>query len=322
MVPVRQYLVKRLLLYLPTILLVTLLVFGLMRVIPGEPALLILGGASGDANFTDEDLRKMRHELGTDRPIYVQYGDWIWGLLHGDLGMSMYYRLPVMEELGPRIPLTIELAVMAGIISFILAVPLGIISAVKQDSVGDYIARLFSFTGISIPIFVTGMVVIYILVRLFNYLPPLGHTTLWEDPLKNLQQLLFPALTLAFFQMNFIARVTRSAMLEVLREDYVRTARSKGLRERRVIYLHALKNASLPIITVSGWSLGILLGGTIIIERIFVVPGMGTLLLEGLNNRDYTLIQADVMVYATAVLTVNLLVDLIYGWLDPRIRYA
>jgi peptide/nickel transport system permease protein len=319
---VRQYLVKRLLLYLPTILLVTLLVFGLMRVIPGEPALLILGGASGDANFTDEDLRKMRHELGTDRPIYVQYGDWIWGLLHGDLGMSMYYRLPVMEELGPRIPLTIELAVMAGIISFILAVPLGIISAVKQDSVGDYIARLFSFTGISIPIFVTGMVVIYILVRLFNYLPPLGHTTLWEDPLKNLQQLLFPALVLAFFQMNFIARVTRSAMLEVLREDYVRTARSKGLRERRVIYLHALKNASLPIITVSGWSLGILLGGTIIIERIFVVPGMGTLLLEGINNRDYTLIQADVMVYATAVLTVNLLVDLIYGWLDPRIRYA
>ena len=318
----RQYLAKRLLLYLPTILLVTLLVFGLMRVIPGEPALLILGGASGDANFTDEDLRKMRHELGTDRPIYVQYGDWIWGLLHGDLGMSMYYRLPVMEELGPRIPLTIELAVMAGIISFILAVPLGIISAVKQDSVGDYIARLFSFTGISIPIFVTGMVVIYILVRLFNYLPPLGHTTLWEDPLKNLQQLLFPALTLAFFQMNFIARVTRSAMLEVLREDYVRTARSKGLRERRVIYLHALKNASLPIITVSGWSLGILLGGTIIIERIFVVPGMGTLLLEGINNRDYTLIQADVMVYATAVLTVNLLVDLIYGWLDPRIRYA
>ena len=318
----RQYIAKRLLLYLPTILLVTLLVFGLMRVIPGEPALLILGGASGDANFTDEDLRKMRHELGTDRPIYVQYGDWIWGLLHGDLGMSMYYRLPVMEELGPRIPLTIELAVMAGIISFILAVPLGIISAVKQDSVGDYIARLFSFTGISIPIFVTGMVVIYILVRLFNYLPPLGHTTLWEDPLKNLQQLLFPALALAFFQMNFIARVTCSAMLEVLREDYVRTARSKGLRERRVIYLHALKNASLPIITVSGWSLGILLGGTIIIERIFVVPGMGTLLLEGINNRDYTLIQADVMVYATAVLTVNLLVDLIYGWLDPRIRYA
>ena len=318
----RQYLAKRLLLYFPTILLVTLLVFGLMRVIPGEPALLILGGASGDANFTDEDLRKMRHELGTDRPIYVQYGDWIWGLLHGDLGMSMYYRLPVMEELGPRIPLTIELAVMAGIISFILAVPLGIISAVKQDSVGDYIARLFSFTGISIPIFVTGLVVIYILVRLFNYLPPLGHTTLWEDPLKNLQQLLFPALTLAFFQMNFIARVTRSSMLEVLREDYVRTARAKGLRERRVIYLHALKNASLPIITVSGWSLGILLGGTIIIERIFVVPGMGTLLLEGINNRDYTLIQADVMVYATAVLTVNLLVDLIYGWLDPRIRYA
>jgi peptide/nickel transport system permease protein len=318
----QQYVVKRLLLYVPTILLVTLLVFGLMRIIPGEPALLILAGASGDGNFTDEDLTNMRHELGTDRHIVVQYGDWISDLAQGDLGTSMYYRLPVMEELGPRIPLTIELAIMAGIISFIVAVPLGIISAIKQDSIGDYIARLFTFSGISIPIFVTGLVVIYLLVRIFNYLPPLGHTTLWEDPLKNLQQLVFPALTLAFFQMNFIARVTRSAMLEVLREDYVRTARSKGLKEWRVIYVHAFKNASLPIITVSGWSLGILLGGTIIIERIFVVPGMGTLLLEGINNRDYTLIQADVMIYAIAVLTVNLIVDLIYGWLDPRIRYA
>ena len=322
MVVVQQYIVKRLLLFVPTILLVTLLVFGLMRIIPGEPAVLILAGASGDGNYTQEDLEKMRHELGTDRHMVVEYADWMWDLLHADLGTSMYYGLPVIEDLGPRIPLTIQLAIMAVIISFILAVPLGIISAVKQDSIGDYLARFFSFTGISIPVFVIGLVLVYVLVRVFNYLPPLGHTTLWEDPLKNLQQMVFPAMALAFFQMNFIARITRSTMLEVLREDYVRTARSKGLRERRVIYLHALKNASLPIITVSGWSLGILLGGTIIIERIFVVPGMGTLLLEGINNRDYTLIQADVLVYAIAVLTVNLIVDLVYGWLDPRIRYA
>ena len=318
----RQYIVKRLLLYVPTIILVTLLVFVLMRAIPGDPATLILAGTSGGGTFTEEDRARLRHELGTDRPLVVQYGDWMWGLLHADLGEGLYYGTPVKEELKSRFPLTMELALLSALISFIIAVPLGILSAVKQDSIIDYAARIFTFAGISVPVYVTGIVAIYLLVNFFNWFPPLGYADPWEDPWKNMQQMFLPALTLAFFQMNLIARVARSAMLEVLREDYIRTARAKGLREQRVLFLHGLKNAFLPIITVAGWSLGLLLGGTIIIEKIFVMPGMGTLLLESINARDYTLIQGVVMAYAISVLTVNLLVDLLYAWLDPRIRYA
>ena len=317
-----RYIVHRILLYVPILFLVTVLVFLLMHVIPGDPALLILAGTSGEGSFKKEDLANLRRELGTDRPLYVQYGSWLWGLLHGDLGRSLFYRTQIEKEISPRLPATLELALLAVLLSVVVAVPLGALSAVKQDSTLDYVARVFTFTGISIPIFVTGLVVVYLLVRLFNWFPPLGYATLWEEPWTNLQQMLFPALALAFFELNFTARVTRSAMLEVLREDYIRTARSKGLMERRVILVHALKNAALPIITVSAWSLARLLGGTIIIEKIFLVPGMGTLLLEAITARDYTLIQAIVLLYTLVVLTANLVVDLVYSWLDPRIRYA
>jgi len=317
-----SYLIQRVLLYIPIILLVTVLVFLLMRVIPGDPALLILAGTSGDGSFKKEDLLKLRAELGTDRPLHAQYGTWLWGLVHGDLGISLFYRTPIKKELGPRIPATLELAFLAVLISVVLAVPLGALSAVKQGSMLDYLMRMLTFTGISVPIFVTGLMVIYLLVRLFNWFPPLGYAMLWEAPWVNVQQMIFPALALAFFELNFTARVTRSAMLEVLREDYIRTARSKGLQERQVVLTHALKNAALPIITVSAWSLARLLGGTIIIEKIFLVPGMGTLLLDAITARDYTLIQAIVLIYVTVVLTANLAVDLVYAWLDPRIRYG
>jgi peptide/nickel transport system permease protein len=316
------YVAKRILLCIPAILVVTAMVFLLMRVIPGDPALLILAGASGEGAFKKEDLENLRRELGTDRPLYVQYGTWIWDLLHGDLGTSLFYRTPIIKEIGPRIPSTLELAFLAVGISFILAVPLGVLSAAKQDSGLDYAARIFTFAGISIPIFVIGLTVIYALVHVFGWFPPLGYMFLWEDPWTNLQQMIFPTLALAFFELNFTARVTRSATLEVLREDYIRTARSKGLREPRVVFFHALRNAFLPIITVSGWSLARLLGGTIIIERIFLVPGMGTLLLDAITARDYTLIQAIVLVYALVVLMVNLAVDILYAWLDPRIHHA
>jgi peptide/nickel transport system permease protein len=317
-----RYLSKRLLLFLPTLLVVTVMVFLLMRVIPGDPALLILAGSSGDGSFKQADLQNLRRELGTDRPVYIQYGAWVWGLLRGDLGTSLFYRTPIFKELAPRIPSTLELAFLAVLGSFVLAVPLGVLSAVKQDSLLDYVTRWFTFTGISIPIFVTGLTVVYTLVRVFGWFPPLGYTFLWEDPWINLQQMIFPVLALAFFELNFTARVTRSATLEVLREDYIRTARAKGLREPRVVLLHALRNAFLPIITVSGWSLARLLGGTIIIERIFLVPGMGTLLLDAITARDYTLVQAIVLVYAVVVLVVNLGVDILCAWLNPRIRYA
>ena len=316
------YVAKRAFLFVPTLLLVTLLVFLVMRIIPGDPAILILAGIEGGGEFTDEDLAVVRHEIGTDRPLHVQYGDWVWGLLNGDMGKGLFSGTAVTSEIGPRYPLTIELALLASILSIIVAVPIGILMAIKQDTAIDYGARIFTFSGISIPIFVIGIVTIYLLVRLFNWFPPLGYASPWEDPWKNIQQMVFPVLTLAVFKVSLVARVTRSAMLEVMREDYIRTARSKGLREQKVVFIHALKNAFLPVITVFGWSFAVSLGGTIVIERIYVVPGIGSLLIDSILARDYTLVQGIVLVFALAVLTVNLLVDLVYAWVDPRIRYA
>ncbi len=316
-----QYIARRALLFVPTMVLLTALVFLFMRIIPGDPALLILTGNTGQGSYTQEDLEILRIELGTDRGLATQYGNWMWDLLRGDLGTSYVRGLPIKDMLAVRLPLTLELTIISILISFILAVPLGVISALAQNTLPDYIARVIAFTGIAIPTFVTGLVTIYLLVRVFNWFPPLDYAQIWEDPIKNLTQMVFPSLALGFFMMAFIARVTRSSMLEVLREDYIRTARSKGLAEKRVVFIHALQNAFLPIITVSGWAFGILLGGTVIIERIFVLPGMGTLLLDSIFNRDYPVVQAEILVIAGLVLFLNLVVDLLYAWVDPRIRF-
>ena len=318
----QQYIIKRVLLLIPTILLVTIIVFALIRVIPGDPALLVLVGPTGEGTFTEEQLQEMQRRLGTDRPVYEQYGIWMWGVLRGDLGDSIFYERPVVDQLGEAVPVTLELAVLGMLLSFIVAVPLGVVAALKQDTFVDHIAGLISFTGIGVPTFVVGVLIIYLLVTLFGWLPPLGYADLWIDPVKNLQQMIFPAVALAFYNLAFTARVTRSSMLEVLREDYIRTARSKGLAERVVIFLHGLKNACLPVITVSGWQLARLMGGTVIIESIFLVPGMGRLLVESIFQRDYPLIQVEVLVIAAMILFVNLVVDIGYGLLDPRIRYG
>ena len=318
----QQYIIKRVLLLIPTILLVTIIVFALIRVIPGDPALLVLVGPTGEGTFTEEQLEEMQRRLGTDRPVHEQYGVWMWGVLRGDLGDSIFYERPVVDQLGEAVPVTLELAVIGMLLSFIIAVPLGVVAALKQDTLVDHLAGLVSFTGIGVPTFVVGVLIIYLLVTLFDWLPPLGYADLWSDPGKNLQQMIFPALALAFYNLAFTARVTRSSMLEVLREDYIRTARSKGLAERVVIFLHGLKNACLPVITVSGWQLARLMGGTVIIESIFLVPGMGRLLVESIFQRDYPLIQVEVLVIAAMILFVNLVVDIGYGLLDPRIRYG
>jgi peptide/nickel transport system permease protein len=315
------YVAKRLLLFIPTVVLVTLLVFIVMRLIPGDPAYLSLAGIGGEVRFTEEQLANERARLGTDRAIFEQYGDWVWDLLRLDFGVSMYYDTPISDDLKERFLVTLELTILALVMAIALAVPLGVISAVYQDRPADYLARVLAIAGVAMPTFWTGILLIYVLILLFNWLPPLGYETLWEDPLANLQQLIFPAIALGFYDMALVARVTRSAMLEVLREDYIRTARSKGLREGSVITRHALKNAFLPILTISGWQFGRLLAGTVIIETIFLVPGMGKLLVDGIFHRDYTMLQAIVMVIAVVVLLLNLLIDLIYGWLDPRIRY-
>ena len=318
----QRYIATRLLLFIPTILLVTVVVFLLMRVMPGDPALLILSGSEGEGSFSPEQLANLRHDLGTDRGLHIQYLDWVWEMLHGDLGESYWYRVDIRTLLEKRLPLTLELSAVATLISFIVAVPLGVLSALFQDTIPDYIARIFSFTGIAIPTFLTGLIVVYLLVRLFNWFPPLDYTEPWKNPVTNFSQIIFPALALSFYQLAFIARVTRSSMLEVMREDYIRTARSKGIRERRVIFLHALQNSFLPILTVTGWSLGVVLGGTVIIERIFVLPGMGRLMLDSIFHRDYFVIQSVVLIVAVMVLLLNLVIDLFYAWVDPRIRFT
>lgn len=317
------YITRRILLFVPTILLSTMLVFALFWIVPGDAAMMILTGEEGDGGkVTQDDLDRLQHELGLDRPVYVQYGDWLWHILQGDFGDSVWYGTPVLVDLKGRFFITLELALFAIILAFIAAVPLGILSAVKQDSFLDHLSRMLALVGIALPSFWLGILVIYALAYFVGWLPPLGYATLWGDPLTNLQQLIFPALVLAFHDMAFTARVARSAMLEVMREDYMRTARSKGLREWTVVGRHALKNALLPVVTVSGYQFGRLLGGTIIIESVFVIPGVGRYLIDAIIHRDFMVVQGVVLMAAAVVLFLNLVIDLLYGVLDPRIRYS
>ncbi len=318
----QAYIAKRFLLFIPTLLLATLVVFILLRLIPGDPALVKLLGETGDAKFTQEQLDAMRAKLGTDRPLYVQYGDWVRGMLRLDFGVSLFFEEAVSRDLAAKFPVTLELTVLALLIATLIAVPLGLLSAIKQDTFADYVARIITIAGVALPNFWVGILIVYFLVLLFGWMPPLGYANVWEEPATNLQQLIFPALALGFYNMAFTARVTRSSMLEVYREDYIRTARAKGLAERVVILRHALKNALLPMVTVSGYQFGSLLAGTVVIENIFMVPGMGKLLLDSVLHRDYTTVQAVVVVTTVSVLILNLVLDMIYGWLNPRIRFT
>jgi peptide/nickel transport system permease protein len=317
-----EYAIRRVLLFIPTLLMATVLVFTLFWIVPGDPALTILAGGEGDSgSVSSEQLQQLRQALGLDRPISVQYASWLWNVLRGDLGTSLWYKTRVWDQLKDRFLVTMELAVMAILLAFCVAVPLGVTSAVKQDTGFDYISRVFSVIGVALPTFWLGILIVYALATFFQWLPPLGYATVWDDPLLNLQQLIFPALTLAFHDLAFTARVTRSSMLEVMREDYMRTARAKGLMEILVVGRHALKNALLPVVTISGYQFGRLLGGVIIVESIFVVPGMGTLLIDSIVHRDFIVLQAIVLLIAAVVLALNLVIDLLYGVLDPRIRY-
>ena len=319
----KAYIAKRFLLFIPTLLLATTLVFILLRLIPGDPAFIMLVGDTGEGYFTQEQLDALRARLGTDRPLYVQYGDWIWGMLRLDFGESMYnLGDSISKDLAAKFPITLELTVLALLMANIIAVPLGVLSAVKQDSPTDYVARVITIAGVAFPNFWVGILIVIFLVFLFDWIPPIGYTNLWEDPLRNLLQIIFPALVLGFSNMAFVARVTRSSMLEVYREDYIRTARSKGLAEPAVTLRHALKNALLPVVTISGYEFGRLLAGTVVIENIFMLPGMGSLLIDSVFHRDYPVIQAIIVVTTTAVLVLNLILDIIYGWLNPRVRFT
>lgn len=318
----RTYVIKRSLLFIPTLLIVTVLVFGILRIIPGDPALLILGGEEGDDDFTQQQLADLRAKLGTDKPIYVQYMVWVGNMLRGDFGTSYFYEGDqVIEDIVARLPVTVELGLLALVMASGVAIPMGVISAIKQDTIGDYATRVITIAGIALPNFWVAVMTIFFLILFFKWAPPLDYASPWEDPWTNFQQLIFPAFALGTSNMAFIARITRSAMLEVLHEDYIRTARSKGLKEATVIGRHALRNALLPVVTLTGYEFGRLISGTVIIEVIFLVPGMGRLLITSITQRDFPIIQAIIVLIAVVVLVLNLLLDLTYGWLNPRIRY-
>jgi peptide/nickel transport system permease protein len=313
-----KYIIRRLLLAVPVLVLSSLVVFGLMRVMPGD-ALTALMAESG--NVSERELQKLRKELGLDRPYYEQYLIWAWQMISLDPGYSIFTSEPIPVALKKSIPVTIELALLAMVLGLVIAVPVGVLSATRQDRLSDYIGRLIAISGLSLPDFWLGTLVITFAAIWFAWMPPLGYASLWESPWKNLQQFLLPAAVLGFRLSAATMRMTRSTLLEVLREDYVRTAWAKGLGERIIIYKHALKNALIPVVTIVGGQLGTLLAGTVIVETIFALPGMGRLTVEAILFRDYPVVQTNVMLVAGTLVTLNLAVDLAYAWLDPRIHY-
>jgi peptide/nickel transport system permease protein len=307
----------------PTLLGVTLAIFVIMRVVPGDPAMVILGGGEGSTGgYTQFDLQRVREQIGLDRPVPVQYVDWLWHAIHLDFGTSLRYSSPVSDEIIHRFPLTLELTGLALAIGLAIGLPIGMISATNQNTNIDYTGRVLTSIGLAVPNFWAGTLMILFLSRLFGWVPPLGYVSIAEDPAGHLQQIIPPALVLGYGFAAYVARMSRAQVLEVLREDFVRTARAKGLRANTVLVRHALKNALLPVVTLSGLHVGVLLGGVVTIELIFSLPGLGRLLLDALTYRDYPLIQALVFLLAVEFLAVNLFVDLLYSWLDPRIRYA
>ena len=314
----QKYVARRLLLAIPVLLLSSLIVFSLMRVMPGD-ALTALMGESG--NVGERELAKLRKDLGLDRPYYEQYALWVWQMVSFNPGHSIFTNEPIAVSLRKAIPVTLELAALAMAIGIVIAVPIGVLSATRQDTPSDYVGRVVAVSGLSLPDFWLGTLVITFAAIWFHWIPPIGYASLWESPWKNLQQFLLPSAILGFRLSAATMRMTRSTVLEVLREDYVRTAWAKGLAGRMVVYKHALKNALIPVVTIVGGQLGVLLPGTVVVETIFALPGMGRLTVEAILYRDYPVVQTNVMLVAATLVTLNLVVDLTYAWLDPRIRY-
>jgi peptide/nickel transport system permease protein len=314
-----RYIIRRVIVAMPSLAIVTVLIAGLLRLQPGD---VVMARLSESGYLTQEDVDEMRAELGLDKSFPVQYVDWVTGVLQGDLGVSLWTGRDVLETLATRSRVSIQLALMSMVVAICTAIPLGIISAVKQDSWMDYVARLFSITGLSVPDFFLATMLLYVLSVWVGWLPDFGYTPPWEDPWANMQAFVFPALIVGYRLSAITARMTRSAMLEVLRQDYVRTARAKGLVERIVIFKHALRNALIPVITIIGSQLTFLLGGLVIIEVVFSLPGVGTLGFEAIQVRDYPVVQGVVFFTAILFITSNLLVDLSYAIIDPRIRYS
>lgn len=321
-----MYVLKRVLLVIPTLIGAAALVFLLMRLIPGDVCVIRLGSSGG--TFDPKAVTLCHEELGLNRPIIVQFFEFMWGFLTLDFGTSMWSAKPVTTEIWARLPVSLEIAILGTLIANLIAIPLGVLSALRQNSWLDLFVRVFAIGGIATPSFWLGIISIMIVLDVTSavfgkaWMPPIDYVPLWEDPIRNLSMVILPALTIGYRYSAITMRMTRSAMLEVLREDYIRTARAKGLIHRLIINRHALKNAMLPVVTLIGIEFAFLMGGLVVTEQVFNLNGVGRLFVQAVQNQDYTLTQALVMLTVAVFVFTNLIVDLLYAWLDPRIRYS
>ena len=312
----KTYVIRRILQLLPVLFGISVLIFLVMKMIPGDVISGILG-----VDATPELREQLEQLYGLDRPYVVQYLDWMGGVLRGDFGESIRSAAPILPEILSRFKVTAELTVLAAVISWIIAIPLGILAAVKRNSFADRFVRVFALLGVSIPSFALSILMILFLSKCFNYFSPLGYVGLFEDPLRNLQIMILPAAILGVNIAASVMRMTRSSVLEVLRQDFVKTVRAKGASERATIFKHVLRNALIPIVTLVGMQIGSLLGGAVIVEQIFSLPGLGQMVLTAINQRDYPVVQGGVLFIAFVYVLVNLITDLLYAYIDPRISY-
>ncbi len=316
----RAYIIRRLLLVIPTLIMLSVIVFLLVRFLPGD----VIDAMAKDMVFTEGtiDREALEHTLGLDVPVYVQYGRWIRDIvLHGSLGESLVSRFSVKEKIVGRLPVTVQLGVMAIVIALVIALPVGIYSAIRQDTAADYLGRSVAIIGLATPNFWIALMVLLYPAIWWGWSPPLRLIPFTEDPLGNLGVFIIPSLILGTAMSAATMRMTRTMMLEVLRQDFIRTAWSKGLKEQAVVLRHAVKNALIPIVTLVGLQLPIVIGGSVIMENVFNLPGLGFLMVSALTDRDYTVVSGLNLVFGTAVVGANLVVDLLYGYLDPRVRY-
>jgi peptide/nickel transport system permease protein len=311
-----SYIFRRILSTVPVMGIVALFVFSLLYIAPGDPAAVIAGDQASPA-----DVERIRQSLGLDRPFLVQFGTWVWHILHGDLGTSIFTNLPVSSLIAQRIEPTLSLMMLTLVLTIVVAVPLGVVAAWKAGSWVDRTIMAFAVFAFSLPVFVVGYVLAYVFALQFEWLPVQGYTPLAQGLWPWLQNLILPAVALGSVYIALIARITRASMLEVLQQDYIRTARAKGLGQRNILFVHALKNAAVPIITVIGIGVALLIGGAVVTESVFAIPGLGRLTIDAILRRDYPVIQGIVLLFSFLYVLVNLMVDVTYTLVDPRIRY-
>jgi peptide/nickel transport system permease protein len=315
------YIIRRVFQGFIVLIIMTLIVFFAMRLLPGDPLVIFMGQQASSGAMSEEAMSTMRHEYGLDKPIMVQYFDWIGGIFRGDLGKSIYYHQNVGNLLGQRFPITLHLGVLAFILSNVIGVLLGVFAGVRRGTWIDTVATTLANIGITIPVFWLGILLIYTLGLKLNWLPIYGYTSPFVDFWQSMRQSVMPVFCLSITGMAYTARQMRSSVLEVVRQDYIRTAWAKGLAERRVIMRHALKNSIIPVITLMGIGLGMVFGGAVLVENVFAIPGIGRLLVTSVFAQDYIVVQSATLVIAAIIITINLIVDISYGWFDPRIRY-